>query len=169
MHYNLWTLKISAKELVNHISLLWNWYQPLIAAFQNHDCPPVSKGWDEAGGREESMCWSCSFGCFVHPRTALSCCQEWARGGKQSQRGGDGKKRRSNHLTSSRCVNQGKGDISWLKDIFAQSSVPSGSLQAVRLRWQRNAAEEPDFLREDLKELLQGKYSYCPLSEHSAL
>lgn len=43
-------------------------------------------------------------------------------------------------------------------------TVPSGSLQAVRLRWQRNAA---DFLKEDLKEHLQGTLSYCPYSEHS--
>lgn len=39
-------------------------------------------------------------------------------------------------------------------------TVPSGSLQAVRLRWQRNAA---DFLKEDLKEHLQGKLSLLPL------
>lgn len=58
--YNLWALKLAAWELVNHISLPWNQWQPLTAAFQgDQDYPPAPNGWDEGGGGE-SMCWGCS-------------------------------------------------------------------------------------------------------------
>lgn len=129
-------------------------------------CPPVPNG-QAGGGGGEVMCRGCSvpanqdlsLGSLIRKWTALSCDKGWATDGKQSQGGGDEKRRifKSLYLFQMYLIRA----VYFFLDLGNERHICSKFCpyrHAVKLRWQSNTGRETDFLKEGLKEHLQGKH-----------